>query len=176
MNQQYEKFLRNEFQTLSILGAFGRGKVYPENEIKKGKDARHNEVNKDVRERLDLLATQYETSCASDYIHCTNISKLTDGLTHHFGNYFRDQQFRIGIAQKLINLYLKYLWCIDVIPEPPHCPFDNKVLDQLPGFKTVNWTQITDINTYEKIVNAARVEAKKQNKSLSQWELDLWSK
>lgn len=40
--------------------------------------------------------------------------------------------FRIGSAQKALNLYRKYLWCLGYIPFPPHCPFDATIIDQLP--------------------------------------------
>jgi hypothetical protein len=40
--------------------------------------------------------------------------------------------FRVGTAQKALNLYLKYLWCLGEIKTPPHCPFDRGIIQMLP--------------------------------------------
>ncbi len=41
-----------------------------------------------------------------------------------------------GVAQKCINLILKYLWQCGAIPTaPPHCPIDSKVLDKWRSIK-----------------------------------------
>jgi hypothetical protein len=54
---------------------------------------------------------------------------------------------RIGLAQKALNLYLKYLWCLGEIHEPPHCPLDSIVLGQVPGCKDVRWTLIATLGS-----------------------------
>jgi hypothetical protein len=79
---------------------------------------------------------------------------------------------RIGIAQKAVNLYLKFLWCYGWIPEPPHCPIDRTVLEEVGD--NSSWTKIKDIPEYvEKI---KKIEAKKGDKSFSEWEYELFEK
>jgi hypothetical protein len=71
-------------------------------------------------------------------------------------------------------LYLKYLWCIGLIPEPPHCPFDSIIISHLPKSSAKNWTALDNIGDYLCLVRAAQNVA--QDKTLSQWELLQWSK
>ena len=37
--------------------------------------------------------------------------------------------FKIGHSQKLLNLMLKYYWCLEWLKyTPPHCPIDRMIL------------------------------------------------
>jgi hypothetical protein len=84
----------------------------------------------------------------------------------------KNGRFRIGIAQKALNLYLKYLWCVGLIPMPPHCPFDSSIIGHLPECMNFNWTAIDSIDDYQKLVNSARKKA--DDKPIAEWELELW--
>lgn len=81
-------------------------------------------------------------------------------------------RFRIGVAQKALNLYLKYLWCLDRIPVPPHCPFDSTVLRELE--LEFSWTRSSKIEDYKSWVEHAKVAA--GTKTLAEWELQLWNR
>jgi hypothetical protein len=49
--------------------------------------------------------------------------------------------YKYGVAQKLLNLFLKYLWCLGTIAEPPHCPVDRIIIGKT-CYKDKNWTEI----------------------------------
>ena len=74
-------------------------------------------------------------------------------------------------AQKALNLYLKLLWCLGKVKEPPHCPFDSIVISKLG--KKLNWTELDDIQPYKDLVNSARTLAGKL--SIAKWELEIYN-
>lgn len=104
--------------------------------------------------------------------HLANILELTDTLTSKFSYCLKNGRFRIGIAQKALNLYLKYLWCVGLIPLPPHCPFDSIIIGHLSECRDLNWTAIDTIEDYTNLVNAAR--RKTDTKQIAEWELGIW--
>ena len=107
-----------------------------------------------------------------------NIQQLADRLTHRCESLLRGRRFRIGIAQKALDLYLKYRWCIGLSAEPPlHCPFDALMLKQVPRWRTKSWTKLDSIDDYRDLVTAAREAAEAQGySSLAVWELDMYNK
>jgi hypothetical protein len=106
--------------------------------------------------------------------HIKNIEDLADCLSEEFRGLrvLKDDRFRIGIAQKALNLYLKYLWCTDQICMPPHCPFDSMIISKLPGCKDIKWTTLLNIDDYRRLVKAARAQA--GDKPIAQWELETY--
>jgi hypothetical protein len=79
-------------------------------------------------------------------------------------------RLRFGIAQKLINLYLKYRWCLGQIPTPPHCPFDRIIISKIGLYNgVINWTEIDCPNTYRSLVEKAQIKAGEM--SIAEWEL-----
>lgn len=169
MDPLKEGFLKNEFLTMSVLGALGRSKTYSESASEKDKNTFLNAL----RKKLEEIGERY-VSPISEEKHCSNIKEIADDLTKRFSNCLKNRRFRIGIEQKALNLYLKYLWCVGLIPTPPHCPFDSIVIGRLPECKDLNWTAIDRINVYQKMVNAAR--KKTNGKSIAEWELEIWLK
>jgi len=167
MNSECEKFLRNELLTWSIFGALGRSGTYLNASEQNRKDFRNT-----LRRELDMIAGDYKKSITETQ-HLLNIEKLAKYLTSQYATILKKGQFRIGIAQKALNLYLKYLWCLGVITEPPHCPFDATILKRLPQYAGLTWTSIDTIAVYKNIVAAAK--AKAGSDSLSVWELREWN-
>ena len=167
MGTDKEKFIRNEFLTMSIFGALGRSNTYSKNASETSKNFFRNAL----REKLREIACKYNSPITEEG-HLSNIVKLSDSLTSEFPNCLRNGRFRIGIAQKALNLYLKYLWCAGMIPLPPHCPFDSIVIGHLPGCGYLNWTSIDSEEDYLRLVRTAENVA--QNETLSEWELKVW--
>jgi hypothetical protein len=66
---------------------------------------------------------------------------------------------------------LKYLWCADIIPEPPHCPVDRIVIDRTNHGGKVNWTRINSESKYREIIEAIKELSQAKNMSPSEWEL-----
>ena len=168
MDNQRNHFLENEFITMSILGALGRSNTY----IEKADDKLKEKLRKDLRRQLFELGHRYGTVLTEEE-HIENIATLSDDLSQRYKACLVKGRFRIGIAQKALNLYLKYLWCAGTIARPLHCPFDSIVIRKLLAYKGPRWTQIDDIEQYKTLVILAKQVA--NGKPLSEWELALWN-
>lgn len=116
---------------------------------------------------------QYAAEQIPHAIHVENIVALANTVTQACSPILHQGRFRTGIAQKALNLYLKYLWCLDLIPEPPHCPFDSEIIKRLPApANQLIWTNFDRVEDYLTLVSAARRVAGTQ--SLAEWELSTW--
>ena len=164
------KFLKNEFLTLTILGALGvRDKNSPI--YNKNVKQREKEDLKDfLRNKLIEYSKHYHKRVSEEQ-HIRNIEQFAKEITIKHKNILHKKEFRIGIAQKLLNLYLKYLWTSDKIPKPPHCPFDNIIVSKI-NAKNIKWTALNGIKEYKILVEKAKKYSGK--KSLAEWELDIW--
>ena len=169
MDVPKEQFLKNEFLTMSVLGALGRSNTYSKSASKQDKNLFRNAL----REKLKEIGDKY-ISQISEEGHLKNIKKIEDDLSSSYPHCLKNRRFRIGIAQKALNLYLKYLWCVGLIPEPPHCPFDSIVISYLHSCTDLKWTLIDSIEDYKRLVRSAQAISK--SKSLSVWELEIWLK
>lgn len=76
----------------------------------------------------------------------------------------------VGTAQKLLNLALKYYWCLGWLPEPPHFPVDSRIQESLPAESRMKWTSISKLDEYQSIIDCA-TEQLKEGESLARWEL-----
>ncbi len=125
-------------------------------------------------EEIRKISKYYKKKVTEDD-HCHNIVKLANTLTKKFGEcgVLNGNRFRIGIAQKVLNLYLKYLWCLGYIKIPPHCPLDRRIIDLLKI--PCNWTKLDDIKEYTELIECCQNLAKDQKTSIAEWELEKWS-
>lgn len=98
------------------------------------------------------------------------IEWVLTGLNKIKGDLLVDEQPTFGIAQKAMNLTLKYLWCLDLMEEPPHCPVDSQVLKSVKLAGKV-WS-LMNKSDYESAIQEVKKAAGK--KSISTWELDKW--
>jgi hypothetical protein len=172
------EFIESELLNLTINGAFQRANVYAV-EIDEG-DPRRNDVRRKLKELLrELVSHTYKTE-VSEAEHELKIQQLANDLTNEFARdgILRDAEFRIGISQKALNLFLKYLWCVDRIPMPPHCPFDDMIIAKLclsdKDKARYRWTKIRSLAEYQFLVERAKsIKGDKYN-SLAEWELAEW--
>jgi hypothetical protein len=172
------QFIEEELVANSIRGAFQRGKVYADSSACTERD--RERLRKRLTDLLRRLATQYCTTVASEE-HNQNILEIADSLTSEFGNegILRDDKFRIGVAHKALNLYLKYLWCVGKVATPPHCPFDSQIIAKLPltqqQRRDLKWTELESITDYQILVDAGLRKIRTTgHPSLSEWELEEW--
>jgi hypothetical protein len=113
----------------------------------------------------------------SDAVHCRVISQVAKDCSALEGSDVLGLDgYRIGIAQKILNLQLKYLWCLGSIPEPPHCPVDRVILERTRLRGTIAWTRIRSIERYEEAIGALRECANAAGLSLAQWELRTYDR
>jgi hypothetical protein len=125
-------------------------------------------VQDTIRAVLPEVERQYTETVVSDNVHMRFIAETADRLSIAHGDSLHNGRFRIGIAQKLINLYLKYLWSAGLVSEPPHCPLDGIVRDI--ADIEYDWTFSDSIENYRCAIDALRRVAKP--KTLAVWELE----
>jgi len=167
-----KQFLHDEIFSLTLMAVVQRGNIYDATATNNERNQFHIELQRSLNE----IAAEYGTY-KTDEEHEKNISRLADTLSFLQRAVLREGRFRIGSAQKALNLFLKYLWCLEEIPPPPHCPFDfgiiNKFKRTLPPGVPTKWTELDSIEHYREYVNAARTLARPH--SLAKWELEIYN-
>ncbi|HNT28195.1 MAG TPA: hypothetical protein PKH10_08455 [bacterium] len=173
MDDKQLEFLRSVFLSNAQQGAFQRAHVYREGIDTKEFTKRRDDFIKDLHAKLRMLEEPYRMVVDGEE-HCRNIQRIAEELSSKHAEILTDGRLRIGIAQKAVNLYLKYLWCADwITPPPPHCPIDGIILD-MAGIHDVRWT--TDIVTIEDYQNVIkRIREKIGDKPLADWELGAYN-
>ncbi|MFN0201974.1 MAG: hypothetical protein ACKVTZ_10665 [Bacteroidia bacterium] len=166
-------FLESEIWILTIGGAFQRANVYQDTADEKVRGSFRSELH----EQLKSIAEKYRTE-ASGEEHIVNIENLSN-FSKKFENILKGGQLNFGVSQKLLNLYLKYQWCLDKIPTPPHFPVD-RVIQQALKIDITPWTQMQGKEDYKRIIGLAKEalkkEAYKQFNSIAELELYLFSR
>lgn len=162
------QFLRDEFFGLTFGATLQRNDTYSATAT----PAERSRFRADLQRRLDDYAARY-TEPVEDAQHVANIVRLADELSTAHARLLSAGRFRIGSAQKALNLYLKYLWCAGLISRPPHCPFDRRIIERLPQSVRCSWTKLDDVRRYARLVQAARQLAGEA--SLAEWELSMYN-
>jgi hypothetical protein len=168
MNRDQEEFLRDEFFSLTLMATVQRANVYRPS----APDGEKGAFQAALRDQLQGLEPIYREPVVEED-HIQNILTLADRTSTDHGGVLMAARFRIGTAQKALNLYLKYLWCMGILPAPPHCPFDYRVISKLRGCREIRWTALDTATAYRKLVTAAKVEA--GGMSLAEWELKTYN-
>ena len=168
IGDEREDFIEAELFQLTVGAVTQRGSVYAPGLSEKAR----RPVHETLRQLLVDVSPQYDSGGITDERHMENIDQIAQAITLRHVALLRDGRFRIGSAQKALNLHLKYRWCLRQIPMPPHCPFDAYVLRAIPAWRTP-WTRIESIRQYADLVTAARAAAGRQ--ALAEWELSLYN-
>jgi hypothetical protein len=162
-----KEFLLSEIWSLSISAAFQRANVYGSEYAYERED-----YKKLLKKHLISIAEQYKTPI-DETTHIGNIFKISECGHQCLAN---KGNLNFGVSQKLLNLYLKYLWCLDLIPPPPHFPIDRLIQQKLKVKKIVAWTYEMNEDNYKEIIELAKTEAKSKNLSLAELELMLFER
>lgn len=168
MDAHQEQFLRDELFSLTLMATVQRAGVYSPG----SRETERKKFQGSLRLRLEKTVQSYANQ-AKEEAHFRNVVELSTGLTSAHASVLKNGRFRIGIAQKALNLYLKYLWCLGKIPSPPHCPFDFQIIAKLPNYTGPSWTKLDREEDYRALVDAAKAEA--QGSSLATWELRTYN-
>ena len=163
------KFLNGEFWILSWNGSVQRALKYKK-ECTENQRRAFRQYMIDYCEQLILPAYR---SPVSDEQHLENIVCLCDAALNHIDPSVLAEPYNIGVAQKLLNLQLKYLWCASYITMPPHCPIDRIVLGYTCLKNKVKWTTISSIAEYKSIIDVVRDTAGDQ--PIAVWELNSYN-
>ena len=165
INMEKEKFLKWQFFILTVSASFGRANIYKSRVDDKSKE----EFKKHLFNSLEQLSEQYKNE-VSEERHITIISDFIEQSTKYKA-ILQDGMLRYGVAQKMVNLYFKYLWCAGFISiTPKHFPLD-RIIQK--GTKIISWTQLTEDRDVEYLdkLNELCPSADK-----AEWELRKYNK
>jgi hypothetical protein len=167
------EFLIREALASSVIAAFAHASVYDPDAT----DAERVAVRGNLKLALRSTVDAYRTRTPDDDEHLATIQGIADYLSENHPCALRGGRFRLGIAQKALNLFLKYLWCLGEIERPPHCPFDSVVLAKISpmaeGGPFTPWTKMDNSTEYRRYVASARATA--GGKPLPDWELEVFA-
>ena len=172
MNAEMEKFINEQILALSIVAAFQHAKIYRDDITVT--DEEKLAFRCKLQEHLETISLDYKNKPVTEEQHIDNLKKLKENMTTEFKDILFGNRFRVGIAQKALNLYLKYLWCLGKITEPPHCPFDSIIISEI--HRNDKYTEMDSIDEYKSLVESAKQAANKESLSLANWELNKWNK
>ena len=171
MNDKMQ-FIVNELWILAWAASVQRAKLY-----KKDMDPTSKEVSKFrediIRFLSEKIIPKYANGCSEEQ-HYKNIDDLIAYVNKVYPGILTQSGYKYGVAQKLLNLALKYYWCLGLVQEPPHCPIDRIIINKTKHNGKINWTQITERAQYEKIIKEIRVLAEKKSLSIPMWELESY--
>jgi len=169
MTKQSE-FLISEFWILSWNASVQRAQLYRHGTSDIHRTAFRNDV---IGFCQNEFIPQYTSEVAEDR-HVRNLTRLCEMAdSSPYANVLK-HGYRIGVAQKLLNLQLKYMWCADLLPHPPHCPIDRVILSKTRLKGTLNWTQMNSTAQYLQAIAALREIAGEM--PLAEWELDVFER
>lgn len=176
LSRKKTEFIDDQIFSLTLMATTQRSKIYASDSTESDRENFRTALKAELKSR----ASMYENKVTREQHH-KNIVDLSDSLSAPHTAGLNEGRFRIGLAQKALNLYLKYLWCLGRLGndnEPPDCPIDRIVLGKIecPHCKNINWTGIDTIAEYSKIIQHASATASKNGQSLAEWELELWAK
>lgn len=166
-----DDYIKNEIWTLIYSGAFQRAGVYRGNvtQIKK------QELKFSIRSYIENnLQSMYINKRIDDQTHINNIYALSES-TRIYSKFLKGGKLNFGVCQKILNLYLKYLWCLDEITDPPHFPVDRRIQEVLKINPIMPWTTFKDHKNYMIVINKARENIGKYT-SIAELELDLFQR
>ena len=169
-----ERFLDKEFWMLSWNASVQTRNglpVYADNPS----DEEKAQLKQFVRNYINKeLLPMYECQKVTEEQHCRHIEKLAGEVTTCHDSILHGGEYRIGIAQKLLNLQLKYLWCQDKLDTPPHCPIDGNVLRAVGS--TESWTYWTSIKQYDGAIEEIRKHSASEGwQHIADWKLSLFN-
>ena len=165
------EFLNKEIWILSFGGAFQRANVY-----KKNIDENlRKEFRKSIQFKIEEYVEKYYVhhSPTSDK-HCNNLIEIKKWVDGNFSQILSKNEIKLGVVQKLLNLYLKYLWCLGKVSKPPHCPIDRIIISKLNIENPPNWTTLNDIRDYMNIVE--KITQNANGIDIADWELKAFER
>ena len=159
-------FIDNEIWTLTFGAAFQRASVYFNSPSGEQKRKLKSHLRSFVENELLPI---YNREDIQDQKHIANIYSLSDASTE-FSQILTNGKINFGVSQKILNLYLKYKWCLDEISEPPHFPVDRRIQENMRFRPIVAWTRFQDEIDYMRVINHVR-NLRDENQSIALLEL-----
>lgn len=163
-----KNFVINELMVLAWAASVQRADVYKA--APNPADSQVLKFRKGVFNFIQDLIPQYVNGC-DEQTHIENLQALVDHATAMGSPILAGKVYRIGVAQKLLNLVLKYIWCSGFIAKPPHCPVDRIVLKMGEASTDICWTQMRSMDEYLLAIRELRRRADAELQLLADWEL-----
>jgi hypothetical protein len=156
------KFIKDQLWNAAWRASTQRGNIYSQNKNKDTLKKFRKDLKKDV---LEFIDKNIDCLLEKDLLE-----KMEDLSRKHSRNGI---SFKIGHSQKLLNLMLKYYWCLEWLKYiPPHCPIDRQILIaakvKING-KIPAWTKLNSIVEYRDMIE--QIKDNEDIQCLSEWEL-----
>ncbi|MEP7237876.1 MAG: hypothetical protein ABI685_08430 [Ferruginibacter sp.] len=163
-----EQFILNEIWTLTFGAAFQRASVYEGETDEAQKELLKIEIRRYIESELE---PQYVNGDVTEEQHIKNIYLLSNH-TKKFAVILNGGKLNFGVSQKLLNLHLKYLWCLDKTATPLHFPVDRRIQETL-GLKPIKpWTEFQNEIDYMRIIDSVKQRLDKDIKTVAEYELN----
>jgi hypothetical protein len=166
-------FVISELLLLAWNASVQRSNLYKE---KDGHAQEKDLFRERITEFVSLRVVPLYKNQISEEEHYKNIGALIDYAEGIKGTLLAADGYKYGVAQKLLNLTLKYYWCLGLIAEPPHCPIDRIVISETKFKNLINWTRITKKSDYEEVIEEVKHLAHSKGLSVPVWELTIYSR
>ncbi|MCI0561970.1 MAG: hypothetical protein MN733_26075 [Nitrososphaera sp.] len=152
-----QEFIVNEIWILAWNASVQRAKLYKKglsSEDRKASDFRASVI---AYIESDIFKS-YKNGCDEEQ-HYKNIESLITKANTLGNGVLGSDGYKYGVAQKLLNLAVKYMWCLGHIKEPPHCPVDRIVINKTKHKDKINWTEIKKRKPYEDVIKEIKALA-----------------
>jgi hypothetical protein len=166
--EKQSNFLNYEIWILTFGGGLQRSGVYEESAA----DEQRSEFRKGVRVKISELVKSKYTKIVESEDHISNLLYLQRWIDDNYSEILANNHIKLGVVQKIFNLYLKYQWCLGLVKTPPHCPFDRIIISKFKLLNPPAWTKLDSVEVYRNLVNEAKKLA--GGKSISEWELEVF--
>jgi hypothetical protein len=140
-------------------------------------DPRRTQFREFVKGWLTQLGFRYFAWEYDANRYCEEITSLQTKLTNSFNTILSNGDITVGVCQKPISLYLKYLWLYgDSAKKPIFPPLDGKVLQETNAPITQNFPQIASIQDYRTICGHIDNYARSKGCGTGVvWEAEFWN-
>jgi len=157
-----QEFIQEEIWMLTFNAAFQRANVFkPELTPKEEQDK--TDLKTFIKGDMDMIILPSYNNSVTDKHHIENIISIQE-RSKDYSHILQNGKFSFGVCQKILNLYLKYLWCLDMVKfTPPHFPVDRIIQKELGIKYPVAWTTDMDEEKYMEIINHSRSLLSKYN-------------
>lgn len=129
---------------------------------------------------VDSLICNGELNCSelNPYYIIENVKKISDGK--EFSGLFK-QTFTFGLAQKWVNMTIKYLWILGVLDdeyeELIEVPIDSFVISKMKSLGidvSTAWSEWDCPEEYLQVQNTLKEVLKDQVRTRISWENEAW--
>lgn len=167
------EFLHQQLWNATIRASLSRAEtVYTSLSTKGEKDAFKQELFTFTSQLIDQ---EYQIPTPSETKHSENIQKLIS-FTRKFSATLAGGRLNFGRAQKVLNLFLKYRWCIKTAATPPHFPVDRLIQQKLGIKSPPSWTAWKDESEYNEVIELAKRKALEEGfETIAEYELWLYN-